>query len=110
MAIIREGDLRGARQLCWHEIWRRRKRGGRKFLSPKPLFLPAPPERRFSAAQSAAINQNFFQKKFERRSVIATSYRFMEKEFFGYREINPKTACPGNLFLNDWKKEILDLI
>jgi len=34
----------------------------------------------------------------------------MEKEFFGYREINPKTACPGNLFLNDWKKEILDLI
>jgi len=75
------------------------------------LLLRRQAELRLSWAGSAPVRaQNSAQNRFEHRSVIATSYRFMEKEFFGYREINPKTACPGNLFLNGWKKEILDLI
>ena len=58
--------------------------GGRKFLPPNPppaslrealrAGLPfRPPERSVSAARSAAISQDFVQKRFERRSVIATN-------------------------------------
>jgi len=50
---------------------------GREFLSPTPSFLPAPPERRFSAARNAAVIQSFSQRKFERRSVIATKRYFL---------------------------------
>jgi len=46
--------------------------GGQKFLPPNPLPF-CPPERSVSAARSAAINQDFVQKRFELRSVIATN-------------------------------------
>ena len=45
--------------------------GGQKFLPPNPLPF-CPPERSVSAAQSAAISQDFVQKRFALRSVIAT--------------------------------------
>ncbi|MBU2539762.1 hypothetical protein KJ786_01195, partial [Patescibacteria group bacterium] len=43
--------------------------------SPQPPFLPAPPERSVlvSAALRAAINQDFAQKRFALRPVIATN-------------------------------------
>lgn len=44
--------------------------GGQKFLSPNPLPF-CPPERAVSAARSAAISQDFVQKRFELRSAIA---------------------------------------
>ena len=49
-------------------------RAGREFISPTPPFLPAPPERLVlvSAALRAAIIQDFAQKRFALRSVIAT--------------------------------------
>jgi len=37
--------------------------GGAGISFPQTPFLPALPERWFSATQSAAINQNFFSKK-----------------------------------------------
>ena len=46
--------------------------GGQKFLPPNPLPF-CPPERSVSAARSAAISQDFFQKRFELRSAIASS-------------------------------------
>ena len=50
-------------------------RAGWEFISPTPPFLPAPPERSVlaSAARSAAIIQDFAQKRFALRSVIATN-------------------------------------
>ncbi len=30
------------------------------------------------------------------------------ENIFGHREINPKTTCPGNLFLNEWKTKIVE--
>jgi len=45
--------------------------GGQKFLPTNPLPF-CPPERSVSAAQSAAISQDFVQKRFALRSVIAT--------------------------------------
>jgi len=50
-------------------------RAGREFISPTPPFLPAPPERSVlvSAALRAAIIQDFAQKRFALRSVIATN-------------------------------------
>src|SRR3972149_6038716 len=46
--------------------------GGQKFLPPNPLPF-CPPERSVFAARSAAISRSFVQKRFERRSVIATN-------------------------------------
>jgi len=46
--------------------------GGQKFLPPNPLPF-CPPERSVSAARSAAISQDFVQKRFELRSAIATN-------------------------------------
>src|SRR3989338_3012569 len=46
--------------------------GGQKFLPPNPLPF-CPPERSVSSARSAAILRSFVQKRFERRSVIATN-------------------------------------
>jgi len=57
--------------------------GGQKFLPPNPLPF-CPPERSVSAARSAAISQDFVQKRFELRSVIATNQdisNFQGKEF-----------------------------
>ena len=58
-------------------------RAGREFISPTPPFLPAPPERSVlvSAAQSAAIIRDFVQKRFERRSVIATKQKNAKGRF-----------------------------
>jgi len=58
-------------------------RAGREFLSPQPSFLPAPPERSVlvSAAQSAAINRDFAQKRFALRSVIAIE-KYVHDIFF----------------------------
>jgi len=48
--------------------------GGQKFLPPQPLsFLPARTSGFVPAARSAAINLGSVQKRFERRSVIATN-------------------------------------
>jgi len=46
--------------------------GGQKFLPPNPLSF-CPPERSdFCSAKGGAISQDFVQKRFELRSVIAT--------------------------------------
>jgi len=46
--------------------------GGQKFLPPNPLPF-CPPERSdFCSAKGGAISQDFVQKRFELRSVIAT--------------------------------------
>jgi len=43
--------------------------------------------------------------------IIKENYNHVEKaRIFGHREVSPKTTCPGNSFLSDWKQEILDLI
>ena len=47
--------------------------GGQKFLPPNPSFLPARAFSLGSATRSAAISRSFVQKRFERRSVIATN-------------------------------------
>jgi len=52
-------------------------KGGQKFLPPNPLPF-CPPERSVSAARSAAISQDFVQKRFELRSVIATISDFFQ--------------------------------
>jgi hypothetical protein len=54
-----------ARQLRWHEIWRRRKsEGGQKFLPPNPLPF-CPPERKsfskFSVRIFAKKSSDFVQ-------------------------------------------------
>lgn len=42
------------------------------------------------------------------RKIIATHYPTVHKDrIFGHREINPKTTCPGNTFLTEWKVKIL---
>jgi len=49
------------------------KRGRAKIHSPQPpFFLPARASAFVLAARSAAISRSFVQKRFERRSVIAT--------------------------------------
>ena len=81
-----------ARQFHWHEIRRRRKnrnrkaRAGKNSFSQTP-FLPVrsfneggpfcPPERSVSAVPptAGAISRSFVQKRFERRSVIATDIK-----------------------------------
>ena len=51
------------------------KRGRAKIPSPQPpSFLPARASGFVPAARSAAISQDFVQKRFERRSVIATTF------------------------------------
>jgi hypothetical protein len=38
------------------------------------------------------------------QSLCASDYKDVPKNrIFGHREINPKTECPGNTFLNSWK-------
>lgn len=32
------------------------------------------------------------------------------KNISGHREVNPKTACPGNKFLGEWKLDLIDTI
>jgi len=54
--------------------------GGQKFLPPNPLPF-CPPERSISAARSAAIIPVFsVQKRFERRSAIATKLNFFQNQ------------------------------
>jgi hypothetical protein len=53
--------------------------GGQKFLPPNPLPF-CPPERSVSAARSAAISQDFVQKRFELRSAIATKLNFFQNQ------------------------------
>jgi len=51
----------------------RASEGGQKFLPPNPLPF-CPPERSdFCSAKGGAISQDFVQKRFELRSVIATN-------------------------------------
>jgi len=61
---------------------------------------------------------NDFENSIPPKTVIAAvakitreNYNRIEKErIFGHREINSKTTCPGNLFLDGWKKDLLSLI
>jgi len=80
--------------------------GGRKFLPPNPppaslrealrAGLPfRPPERSVSAARSAAISQDFVQKRFERRSVIATNSDILKIQ---RRFVARRKPCPPALF------------
>jgi N-acetyl-anhydromuramyl-L-alanine amidase AmpD len=42
------------------------------------------------------------------RSIIDQHYPTLDKgRIFGHREINPKTTCPGNTFLTEWKIKIV---
>ena len=69
-----------ARQFHWHEIRRRRKaRAGKNSFPQPPSFLPARAFSFDSAARSAAI-RDFVQKRFERRSVIATNKDILKIE------------------------------
>jgi len=39
--------------------------------------------------------------------IIKENYpQIKAKDILGHREVNPKTECPGNTFLTDWKKKI----
>lgn len=43
--------------------------------------------------------------------IIKESYNHIERErILGHREINFKTTCPGNLFLDGWKEDLLSLM
>jgi hypothetical protein len=61
------------------KLQRRKSEGGQKFLSPTPLPF-CPPERSvlIPAARSAAISQDFVQKRFALRSAIATIQDFLK--------------------------------
>lgn len=43
--------------------------------------------------------------------IIKENYRDVKKEnILGHKQINLKTTCPGNLFLNGWREKLLSLI
>jgi len=64
-------------------IRRAKSEGGQKFLSPNPLHFPfCPPERSVSAARSAAISQDFVQKRFALRSAIAIPQLKIPQNFY----------------------------
>ena len=43
------------------------------------------------------------------QSLCATLYKDIPKNrIFGHREINPKTECPGNTYLNGWQKTFVE--
>lgn len=43
--------------------------------------------------------------------IIKENYNQVQKEkIFGHREINIETTCPGNLFLNKWKQQLIELV
>ncbi|MDO8572564.1 MAG: peptidoglycan recognition family protein [bacterium] len=43
--------------------------------------------------------------------IIKENYGNVDKKrIFGHREINPKKTCPGNLFLDGWKGNLLEII
>ena len=112
-------------QLCWHEKLRRRKSEGgagiftrfwRAFLL-KPLSLPAagrlpaPPERQFCAARSAAIN--FVQNRFGFGSINAPvifSIKFnFTVDFFAilvYKSTDKRSqvSCNKLISLNNFKE------
>lgn len=84
-------DYIAARQLCWHEIRRRRKRGrGGHSFPPHPLFCP--PERFGSCrAAGAALVGISFKKRFELRSIITTGICYMIT-YEDFKKIELKTA------------------
>ena len=44
-------------------------------------------------------------------TLIRTQYPHVRPErVLGHREINSKTTCPGNTFLNEWKAQIVELL
>jgi hypothetical protein len=58
--------------------------GGQKFLPPNLPFCPPRASGFVPAARSASISQDFVQKRFERRSVIATNQNltiFQDEKF-----------------------------
>src|SRR3990167_10277984 len=55
--------------------------GGQKFLPPNPLLF-CPPERSVSAARSAAISQDFVQKRFELRPAIEIPQLKIPQNFY----------------------------
>ena len=75
------------------------KRGRAKIPSPQPpSFLPARASGFVPAARSAAISRDFVQKRFERRSVIATALgKFSANE--NYLPVVPK---PPRDLLPSW--------
>ena len=43
--------------------------------------------------------------------IIKENYpQIKSQNILGHREVNPKTTCPGNTFLTDWKQKIVQLI
>jgi len=58
---------------------------------------------------------NDFENSSPSKEVIATIAKIINENYnrigkeriFGHREINPKTTCPGNLFLEGWKKDLI---
>jgi hypothetical protein len=44
-------------------------------------------------------------------SIIKTYYPHINSNnILGHREINPKSSCPGDLFLSNWKQKIIELL
>ena len=92
----------GAFRKAKYEIRRRRKNRNRKARAGKNSFPPnplpfCPPERSVSAALRAAISQDFVQKRFELRSVIATNqdisnFQGKELNLVGDEGVEPSTS------------------
>jgi hypothetical protein len=40
-------------------------------------------------------------------SILKNYLQIPSERIYGHREVNPKTVCPGNMFLEGWKEEIL---
>jgi len=76
MKIIKRNSWRRISQSKIRNSAAAKARAGREFLSPLPPFLPAPPERRFCATRSTAIN--FVQNRFGFGCIIAPEFDFQE--------------------------------
>ena len=43
-------------------------------------------------------------------NIIKQKYSFVSLDrIYGHREINPKTTCPGNNFLDGWRNTLLEI-
>ena len=55
---------------------------------------------------------NDFENAAPSNSVLSAVAKLIKTHYphthiLGHREINPQTTCPGNLFLPDWKKKLI---
>ncbi len=61
---------------------------------------------------------NDFENSAPSEPVLEAVFNLIKKQYpsisredvFGHREINPKTTCPGNLFLDKWKSKIVEML